>query len=133
MYYPYYLRCLASRRDELIALGVRLGVLQQDADTGAVHATDAGCWSEIGIQLERAGGSDDAPEYAPVTDPDSGEPYWLANLLTPVDLRERAQSLAATDPAIAAALANLSDFFIVDDQGNATAPATPVQVFWSTT
>jgi hypothetical protein len=56
-----------------------------------------------------------------------GVPYIHANLITPHDLR--ALAIASTDPEIQAALADIAGWFVVDDEGNAVAPAQPHRVF----
>lgn len=67
----YALRCTQQDCAQLIALGVALGVLQIDAETGAVSGAQGSAWDEIG-EIEGAPG------------------YWHANQRTEVDLRAAA-------------------------------------------
>lgn len=114
----YYLRCIESDYLQLIALGKMMGVIQQAGNV--ISTTDpAGCWDYIGT-IYRDG--------QPLTDP-GGNTYIHVNLMTTVNLREAATALAASKPEIAAGLANLPKYFLVDAEGNAAAPALPHRVF----
>ena len=135
-YHDYYVRALPADWPALIALGERLGVLSVYTDeTGAetVSAKGPGCWDFIGVLYRPTGNTittdeGDTPEMAPVTDA-AGVPYWHANLRTVVDLGARARELAPSDPAIAAAMAQLTRFFLLDADGNPRQPSAPARMF----
>lgn len=80
-YQDYALRCTQQDKPQLIALGVALGVLQIDSETGEVSGTQGSAWGEIGTIYDAAGN--------PVLAAD-GEPYWHANLRTETSLTEAA-------------------------------------------
>ncbi len=116
----HYLRCVETDRTTLVQLGVVLGALAIDPDTGTVSAP-GGAWDEIGHKPDWQTG-------LPICDP-HGVPYWHANLRTPVDLRAVATALAPTHLAIAAGLAVEGRYFVVDAAGAAVPPAYPARVF----
>jgi hypothetical protein len=93
-------------------------------------ATEGGAWDFIGPIHRPTGEVDDegVPLTEPLTDPE-GNVYWHANLLTPIDLRARAEALAAERPEVAAALADVARFFPVDENGQPRAPSNPYRVF----
>jgi hypothetical protein len=126
----YYLRCIAPDWPTMIALGVALGAL---ADTeGTITATGGGVWDVIG-PVHKPTGEQDAdgqPIMAALTD-DDGREYLHANLTTPIDLRQRAEQIAADRPEVAEAMADLGRFFLLDAQGNARAPAQPHRVLFT--
>jgi hypothetical protein len=127
----YYLRTIDY--PQLLDFGVALGVLQATYDEHdedgepigepTISATDNGYLDYIGI-IERPTGVED--ETAPIVNPD-GVPYIHANLITPHDIRALAE--ASDDPEIQAALSDIAAWFIVDEEGNAVAPANPHRVF----
>lgn len=126
----YYLRTIPADYEQMIALGVTLDAIQINDE---VISAPGGCWDYIGpiyvptgetIQTEFG----PQPVMVPRCDPD-GNPYVHANLITPVNLREAAEALAAARPEIAAGLADLSKYFVTDADGNAVAPAQPHRVF----
>jgi hypothetical protein len=132
----YYLRTI--NYPQLLDFGVALGVLQATYDEHdedgepvgepTISATDCGYLDYIGV-IERPTGDadmDDLPVMAPITNPD-GVPYLHANLITPHDIRALAE--ASDDPEIQAALSDIAAWFIVDEEGNAVAPANPHRVF----
>ena len=128
----YYIRCKQSDWPELLALGEKLGAVKV-TDEG-VFATNGGAWDYIGeihkptgVMLTDADGNQ-YPEMAPVLDPE-GVPYWHANLITPLALGELAISMQGDNPDIAAALAELGRFFLLDAEGNARLPTQPHRVF----
>lgn len=130
-YNTYYLRCIAADYDNMIQLGVLLGALQ--VTDGIVTATNGGCYDLVGTIHKPTGETVETefgsqPVMVPRCDPD-GNPYVHANLITPVNLREAAEALAAARPEIAAGLADLSKYFVTDADGNAVAPAQPHRVF----
>lgn len=114
----YALRCTQQDKPQLIALGVALGVLQIDAETSAVSGTPGSAWDEIGPIHDAAGD----PVLA-----DDGEPYWHANLRTDVDLMTRAEAIGG--PVVAAAMTQLSRWFVADVLGNPVQPASPARVW----
>ncbi len=109
----YALRCTQQDKPQLIALGVALGVLQIDAETGVVSGTQGSAWDEIGPIYDAAGN--------PVLAPD-GQPYWHANLRTEVDLRAAAAQASVPE-------ADLGRWFLVDADGRPVLPATPARVW----
>jgi hypothetical protein len=121
----YYLRTI--NYPQLLDFGVTLGVLQATYDEydeeglpigePTISATDNGYLDYIG-EITR--------DEEVITNPD-GVPYLHANLITPHDIR--ALAMASDDPEIQAALADIAAWFIVDEQGNAVAPANPHRVF----
>lgn len=104
----YALRCTQQDKPQLISLGV----LQTDAETGAVSGAQGSAWDEIGPVFK-----DDAPVLA-----DDGEPYWHANLRTDVDLATRASELGID-------ASNLARWFVVGPDGRPAMPATPARVW----
>jgi hypothetical protein len=143
----YYLRTIDY--PQLLDFGARLGVIaftyeayedqEQEVDgmtvivkvpvgEGTVYATDCGMLDYIGV-IERPTGDtddDDMPVMAPIVNPD-GVAYLHANLITPHDLR--ALAVASDDPEVQAALTDIADWFVVDAEGNATAPNHPHRIF----
>ena len=112
----YYIRTVAEDYPQLIALGKLLGaIIEVD---GAIYAP-FGQWDYIGPIVKDGSSLKDG----------QGREYIHANIATPVSLRATAVALAATNPDVAAGLANLSKYFLLDGQGNATAPAIPYRVF----
>ena len=129
----YYLRCVESDYQQLIQLGVLLGALQ--VTNGVVTATGSGCYDYIGPIYKPTGETvetESGPQPVMAIHCDSdGNIYIHVNLITPVNLRNVAEALAISRPEIAAGLSNLSRYFVVDADGNATAPAQPHRVFAS--
>ena len=126
----YYLRTISADYEQMIALGVTIGAIQI---TDEVISAPGGCWDYIGPIHAPTGEvieTDFGPQpvMTPRTDADSNE-YIHVNLITPVNLKEAAQALAAAHPEVAAGLANLGKYFLVDADGNAVAPAQPHRVF----
>lgn len=116
----YYIRCKQSDKDTLLALAVEMGVLQS-TEQGHVPASANEAWYEIGALYENE----------QVAADENGEPYWHANLRTTYDLMERAQQVYAEKPTptLAHGLANIGKFFFVNEEGRASAPASPAVVF----
>lgn len=128
----YFLRCRESQRPRLLALGVQLGVLIRD-EQGQHHAPPGAAWVEVGRICEVVGGTPESPVVACKAAPD-GELYWHANLMTPINLRQRAQALAAGNGDIAAALADVDSYFVTDPAtGEAVRPAAPAVRFMGVT
>jgi hypothetical protein len=121
----YYLRTIDY--PQLLEMGVKLGVLAIAYEAydeeglpigdGAVYATDCGCLDYIG---------EISKDEVVITNPD-GIPYIHANLITPHDIKALAE--ASTDPEIQAALTDIAGWFVVDAEGNATAPNHPHRIF----
>jgi hypothetical protein len=132
----YYLRTIDY--PQLLEMGVKLGVLAIAYEAydeeglpigdGSVYATDCGCLDYIGVIERPTGDTDDdgLPVTTPIVNPD-GTPYIHANLITPHDIKALAE--ASTDPEIQAALSDIAGWFVVDAEGNATAPNHPHRVF----
>lgn len=131
--FDYFIRVSPQDRDQMIDLGVKLGALTVDKD-GRVSAP-GGAWDWIGPVYRPTGEmvTDERglewPQTAPVLDPD-GEPYLHANLRTPIHLGRKAREMAATDPAIGAALAQQGKWFVTDADGQASAPKQPARVWF---
>lgn len=131
MYNKYFLCCLPKDLPQLISLGLLLGALCE-AEDGALYAPD-GTWDPIGI-IPVPTGEIVQTEIGPMTvmvprKDAQGRELWHGNLSTLVNLRAVAQAMAAERPEIAAGLANLGKFFVVDEAGNAVAPNNPYRVF----
>lgn len=113
----YFLRCVDTDLPTLIELGTTLGALQ--TVDGVTSATLGGAWDVIG-PIEKW----DQPG-TPVKGP-GNKVYIHANLRTPIDLRARANELAAGgNGQIVAALGQLNRFFSKvrkkpDQNGNPT-------------
>jgi hypothetical protein len=58
-----------------------------------------------------------------------GNLYWHANLRTTIDLRERAEAKAASNPELAEALADLDRYFVTDESGQPKVPNEPAMVW----
>ena len=124
--YDYYLRCKEGDIEQLITLASILGVIE--IVDGVVVALQGGMWDYIGYKYvgeAPAPGDADLREIASF----EGEPYVHINVRTPINVREVAEALAVANPAVAAGLAAIPRFFIVDADGNATAPAYPLRVW----
>ena len=121
----YYLRTV--NYPQLLEMGVKLGVLAIAYEAydeeglpigeGTPYATDCGCLDYIG---------EISKDEVVIVNPD-GIPYIHANLITPHDIRALAE--ASTDPEIQAALSDIAGWFVVDAEGNATAPNHPHRIF----
>lgn len=126
----YYLRTIPADYEQMIALGVTLGAIQI---TDEVISAPGGCWDYIGpiyVPTGETVQTDFGPQ--PVMTPRvdaNGAEYIHVNLITPVNLKEAAQALAAAHPEVAAGLANLGKYFLVDAEGNAVPPNLPHRVF----
>lgn len=129
----YFLRCKQADVQTLIALGITLGALVQhpgeNGQPATITATHGGHWDVIGPIYRPTGELDDEgmPLTAPMLD-DDGNPWWHANLTTPVDLGAVAAAMATEHPEIAEGLADLSRFFVVDEENRPKAPAQPYRV-----
>lgn len=126
----YWPRVIESDWPLLLQLAQVLGMLDADGNP----TDEALVWYVIGYNMVPTGETVTDPETgevielrAPETD-GQGNPYKLANLATLVDLRARAQALAASNPELLGALQNLGRFFPVDAEGNPKRPGNPVCV-----
>ena len=121
----YFIRCAQSDKPELYRLAEALGQVTYNPETQTYSGPG---WVDIG-QIYRETGETvtDAETVqpialtAPVTAPD-GQPYYHANLRTSDDLRALAESRGIP-------VADLGRFFVVDEEGNPTAPKQPAVVF----
>lgn len=125
-YINYHLRCLESDKQSLLDFGVLLKVLQ--VSEGKYYAT-AGDFVEIGYVYRPTGETVlvdgiPTPLTAPVVD-DQGRPYWHANLRTTVNIRERAEARAASNPELASALSQIGKYFVTGEDGQPKAPSNP--------
>lgn len=127
----YFLRTIPADYEQMIALGVTLGAIKI---TDEVISAPGGCWDYIGPIYVPTGEvvqnllQGPVPVMTPRVDANGAE-YIHVNLITPVNLKESAQALAEAHPEVAAGLANLSKYFLVDAEGNAVAPNMPHRVF----
>ena len=112
----YYLRCRQSQYATLVDRGVRMGAITED--NGVVSPVGPGAWDYVGTKPTEDG-------------PLGGEldPYIHVNFRTTNNLRKLAAEAAETDPDIAAGISEIAAYFIVDAEGNATAPEFPMRVF----
>ena len=143
----YYIRTIPSDWSTLLKLGEKLGAIvlnyeteQQTDEDGnvttinvgepTISATQGGAWDFIGEIYKPTGelDSEGNPIMTAVKNPE-GIAYWHANLITPLALGELASQTQGTDEETAQGLANLTKFFLLDEQGNARAPAEPARVF----
>lgn len=151
MYLDYYVRALPSDWALLLRLGEKLGALQLHQEFSSnlredgtvattpvgdpvVTATSPGAWDFIGELLKPTGNSItspdgvETPEMVPVAD-SNGVAYWHANLRTTVHLGNAAREAAQTDPEVAAALSEMSRFFLLDEAGFPRLPKAPARVW----
>lgn len=126
----YYLRTTPADYEQMIAIGKALGAI---VETDGVISAPGGCWDFIGpiyVPTGEVTQTDFGPQ--PVMTPRvdaNGAEYIHVNLITPVNLREAAQALAVAHPEVAAGLANLGKYFLLDAEGNTVPPANPHRVF----
>ncbi len=133
----YYLRCRVTDRDRLLQLGVALGAIAIAPATGRPYALLGGEYYEIGELPDRQTGTlQPGPNGEQVyanRQPrrEGGQVLYHANLRTPMDLRQRAQELAAGNPEIAAALGNLRRYFVANGANTqAITPTEPQTIFF---
>tara|TARA_R110000868_G_scaffold8359_1_gene43614 strand:- start:2130 stop:2558 length:429 start_codon:yes stop_codon:yes gene_type:complete len=140
MYNDYCIRTTPALWNAMLTLGERLGVVtltyEQEADeegvmvnVGAptVTAVGDGAWHYIGPIFEPTLDAEGNPVTTPVTEGDAVMEH--GNLRTTLNLREVATAMAVEDAEIAAALASLSQYFLLDLEGNARQPASPYNVW----
>lgn len=118
----YYLRCRQSHYSVLVDRGIRMGAINVDGVTGPVGP---GSWDYIGLKYPPT--TDGEPQGEPSGG--SEDPYVHVNFRTSLDLRSLAVAAAAHDPDIAAGMGEIASYFIVDGDGNPTAPEFPLRVF----
>lgn len=128
--HKYYLRTTRPV-GEVLALGCLLGVLEPK-DGGGVGAAAGVTWQPIGTLPDSSvvvgQDADGSPRYDVIRV--GGAAAWHANLMCPFSLFERAQALSAANPALAAALELVEEFFVVGEDGRARAPSNPAFIFW---
>lgn len=112
----YYLRCRQSQYATLVDRGIRMGAIQEQE--GITSPVGPGAWDYVGIKPTETGPLGGALD-----------PYIHVNFRTIHNLRQLAMTAAETDPDIAAGLAEIAAYFIVDAEGNAAAPEFPMRVF----
>jgi len=123
----YALRCIEDNYTKLIQLATILGVV--DTINGVVTEKNGGIWDYVGYKL--VGDiplEGEADTRVPLTDA-NGKKFVHINVRTPVNVREVAEALALSNPEIAGALSKVPDYFITDENGNATLPQFPLRVF----
>ena len=150
----YFLRCTSQDYADLKALGALLGVItirpeqvlsaEVPLEGGGFETitqtlpelieAPGGCWDFVGKLTEPTGEWMLDPEFGPqeirTTIKDiNGEELIHINVSTPRNIRQIAEAMALDNPSIAAGLANLGKYFIVDELGNAKAPKNPHRVF----
>lgn len=137
--YKYFLRCKVSEKEKLKALAIKLGVLVEiefaPGVKSVVPVKPTTTWADFGLVNEPTGKTIkntelgiEIPEEAPVCDLKSGEPYWHVNLYMDDDLKAMAMATLAktNDPELAAALKDMSRFFLTDPAtGKPVAPKNP--------
>lgn len=124
--YDYYLRCKEGDIEQLIQLATILGVIE--IVDGLVQAKDGGMWDYIGYKFVGEAPAEGEPDLRTIAGIE-GENFIHINVRTPINVKEVATALATENPAIAAGLAQIPRFFIVDAEGNATAPEYPLRVW----
>lgn len=88
-------------------------------EDGVIAPVGSGAWDYVGIKQNEG------------EEPSGGltDPYVHINFRTVHDLRQLAMQAAPNDPDIAAGLAEIAAYFIVDAEGNVAAPEFPMRVF----
>lgn len=137
----YFIRTIAADYPQLMALGQLLGVIEvlpamaePFEQPARIHALGGGFWDFIGPIDVPTGEfvsltyGPPVPVMAPLRD-SLGHEYIHVNIQTPVNLKEAATALAQAHPEVAAGLANLGKYFLLDAEGNARAPSQPHREF----
>lgn len=132
-YRNYFLRSTQADKANLLALGVLLGVLAEHEGSHYATAGDFIILNDDGKVYRPTGETVvidgiETALTAPVLD-DQGQPYWHANLRTTINLRERAEAMAASHPELAGALSQFGKYFVTDEEGNPAAPKNPACVW----
>lgn len=119
----YYLRCRQSHYATLVSRGCRMGAIYEE--NGQIATVGPGAWDYIGLKYPPA------VEGEPLGEPSGGaaDPYVHVNFRTTQNLRGLAVAAAVVDPDIAAGMAEIASYFIVDAEGNPTTPEFPLRVF----
>ena len=128
----YALRCLEPDYPTLLQLWKILWVITEES--GQIVPATVWAWDYIGYipdettwTLETIDGVEvriwQTPKWV------GGVPYIHVNILTEINIRERAEALAVENPEIAWALSVIPKFFITDADWNATLPNNPYRVF----
>lgn len=113
----YFLRCKETDLAELAYLAESLGVVH--SVDGVLMGKGMTTWDYVGYKTN---------EQGEIVKQD-GVPLVHINVRTPINVREKAEELAVSNPSIAQALSEIPRFFITDTEGNATAPEFPMRVF----
>lgn len=124
----YALRVIPHDMSLLIANAEILGVLAVD-DNGTPYEKNGGYWDVIGKKRVGAAPDDGTPDTRPFAADENGVPYIHINVRTPVDVGAVAAALAESNPDIAAGLAQLGRFFVVDQNGETKWPDVPMRGF----
>lgn len=127
----YFIRCVESKKPQLLHLAVQLGLLKESGDTPGQYyeALRGVAWCPIGrLYLPII----DQEQPVPISDPVTGEAYFHANIRVPFDsLLEYAHDVYAADPSdeLGAGLATMADYFLLNADGTQARPAVPAVVF----
>jgi hypothetical protein len=126
----YYIRAIESDWPLVESLAIALGIAQR---TEAGELVGQG-WVYIGPVYKPTGETATVDGLtveltAPVRDP-GGNLYLHANVVMDGSLRELAESKAVDNPELAEALSTVPRFFVVDENGQHTAPASPARVIF---
>jgi hypothetical protein len=126
----YYIRAIEADWPKVLEFAELLGVGRM---------TEFGfwgeCWVYIGPLNEPTGEFTQVDgvlvEQRRVITDQQGRVYLHANVLqTEIDLRARAEQLAAQDPEMAVALSQEARYFVTDETGEPVAPSTPAVVLF---
>lgn len=123
----YALRCTEDKYTRLVQLATMLGVT--DMYEGQVIEKNGGIWDYVGYKYVGAEPLEGETDTRTILSDDNGKKYVHINVRTPINVREAAEALALENPEIATALSQIPDYFITDEEGNATLPEFPLRVF----
>jgi hypothetical protein len=127
----YYIRAIEQDWPLVESLAIALGIAQRAEQgelvgqgwvyVGAVYKpTGKTVTDETGLTVELT---------APVRNP-GGNLYLHANVVMNGSLRDLAESKAATNPELAAALSMIPRFFVTDQSGQPRSPANPARIIF---
>jgi len=114
------LRCIESDYPALLQLAQELGVIV--VENGNVIPEKDVAWTFLGYKR------DHLDESKFVSD-ENGNKYVHSNVRTPYSVGERVAQFATDHPDIAAAMGDVSRFFVVDENGNPIDPKFPMAVY----
>jgi hypothetical protein len=132
MIIPHYLRCKQSDFATLVSLAKLLGIIAEHTDESGqshIHGINGNDWDYRGTLYEPTG--ETVPgDYGPIAlmrpiADETGTPYVHVNVNLRFNLAERAATMAAEYPELAAALADTGRFFLLDENGKPRAPKNP--------